>query len=89
MVAGFDVGRFTFENRRRPDVNGPRTSLLDPEQRTRPAAPFATEADPDESTVHRFETEEAGVFALDTIRIRPELDLNLGVRWDRIEAEAR
>ncbi|MEX0707335.1 MAG: TonB-dependent siderophore receptor [Woeseia sp.] len=89
MVAGFDVGRFTFENRRRPDVNGPRTSLLDPERRTRPAAPFATVADPDESTVHRFETEEAGLFALDTIRISPELDLNVGVRWDRIEAKAR
>ncbi|MDZ7768814.1 MAG: hypothetical protein U5K38_06955 [Woeseiaceae bacterium] len=53
MVAGFDVGRFTFENRRRPDVKGPRTSLLDPERRTRPAAPFATEADPEESAVRQ------------------------------------
>ncbi|MDZ7825733.1 MAG: TonB-dependent receptor [Gammaproteobacteria bacterium] len=88
LVTGFDIGRFTYENRRRPDVKGQRTSLLDPERRTRPAAPYATAADPDESTVHKLETEEAGAFVIDTIRILPQLDLTLGARWDRVEAEA-
>ena len=88
VVTGFDVGRFSYENRRRPDVKGPRTSLLDPEQRTRPAAPYATAEDPDESTVHSFETEELSFFLLDTIAFSSRIDLNLGVRWDRVEAEA-
>ncbi len=89
LVTGFEVGGFSFENRRRPDVKGPRTSLLDPEARIRPAAPFATAEDPDESTVHEFETDELAFFVVDTIQFSPELELNLGVRWDRIEAEAR
>ena len=89
VVTGFEAGRFTFTNRRRPDVKGPRTSLLDPEPRTRPAAPFATVEDPNESTVHEFETEEVALFVIDTIAFTPQLDLNVAVRWDRVKAEAR
>ncbi|MDZ7751124.1 MAG: TonB-dependent receptor [Gammaproteobacteria bacterium] len=90
LVTGFEAGRFTYENRRRPDVKGPRTSLLNPERRTRPAAPFASEfdpGDPGESTVHEFETEEFAVFVLDTLQFSPQWELNAGVRWDRVEAE--
>ncbi len=89
LVAGAEFGRFTFENRRRPDVNGPRTSLLDPERRARPSAPFAEASDPNESTVHEFETKELAFFVLETLQILPQLELNAGVRWDRVKAEAR
>lgn len=81
LVAGVEFGRATYENKRRPDVNGPRTSLLDPERRTRPAAPY-------DGTVHRFEVDEFAVFLLDTVQFNPQWELNAGVRWDRVKAEA-
>ncbi|MCC5873976.1 MAG: TonB-dependent receptor [Gammaproteobacteria bacterium] len=89
VVAGMEFGRFTYENRRRPDVNGPRTGLLNPGPRVRPAAPYATVADPNESTLHAFETEELAFFILNTIGFSSAWELNLGLRWDRVEAKAR
>ncbi|MCA1790786.1 MAG: TonB-dependent siderophore receptor [Thioalkalivibrio sp.] len=81
MVTGLEVGRANYENKRRPDVNGPRTDLFNPERRTRPAAPF-------DGTVHKFETQEVGVFVLDTMQFTPQWELNTGVRWDQVTAKA-
>ena len=81
LVLGTELNDIDYENRRRPDVKGPRTDLLDPERRERPAAPF-------DGTIHRFETEGLAFYALDTLQFSPQWELNLGVRWDRVEARA-
>ncbi|MEX2515712.1 MAG: TonB-dependent receptor [Gammaproteobacteria bacterium] len=88
LVTGMELASISFENRRRPDVKGPQTSLLNPQPRVRPAAPFATAADPNESTVHRLETDEIAFYLLDTIQFTPQWELTGGVRWDRVEAKA-
>ena len=81
LVLGAELNDIDYGNRRRPDVNGPRTDLFDPERRARPAAPF-------DGTFHRFETEGVAFYALDTLQFSPQWELNLGVRWDRVEARA-
>jgi len=81
LVTGVEIGRFSYENQRRPDVNGSRTSLLNPELRTGPVTPY-------DGTVHRFETSELAFFVLDTLEFTPQWELNLGLRWDRVTAEA-
>jgi catecholate siderophore receptor len=81
FVTGVEFGNFSYENRRRPDVSGPLTDLYDPQPRNRPATPY-------DGTEYRFETDELAVYALDTLALAPQWDLHLGVRWDRVEAEA-
>ncbi|MEX1200770.1 MAG: TonB-dependent siderophore receptor [Methylophaga sp.] len=81
LVAGVEFGYTDAENQRRPDVNGPATDLYDPQRRTRPAAPY-------DGTSHRFETQEAAVYLLDTIALSEQWDLHGGVRYDRVKAEA-
>ena len=81
LVLGTEFSDISFENRRRPDVKGPRTDLFDPERRTRPAAPF-------DGTVHKFDSETFAVYLLDTIQFSPKWELNLGVRWDSVDARA-
>ncbi|MCA1778840.1 MAG: TonB-dependent receptor [Xanthomonadaceae bacterium] len=81
LVLGAEFSDITFENRRRPDVNGPRTDLFDPERRARPAAPF-------DGTSTKFESETFAVYLLDTIQFSPKWELNLGVRWDSVDARA-
>lgn len=82
LVTGVEFGEASYSNRRRPDVNGPTTSLMNPERRTRPAAPY-------DGTRHIFEVEELGVYMLDTLALSPQWELNLGVRWDQVKATAR
>ncbi|SEO73698.1 TonB-dependent receptor [Aquisalimonas asiatica] len=87
LVAGFEVGRYSQENRRRPDVSGDldgqRVDLFNPStrHRTRPQAPY------DRST-NKLEVDELGLYVLDTISFSPQWDLNLGARWDRVEGTA-
>ncbi|MCA1789993.1 MAG: TonB-dependent receptor, partial [Thioalkalivibrio sp.] len=81
MVIGAELGFIDIENRRRPDVGGPRTSLLDPEKRTRPAAPF-------DGTRHRLESEQVGLYVLDTLALSPQWDVHAGLRWDRVKMTA-
>lgn len=81
LVGGVELGRYEYENRRRPDVSGPLTDLYDPQPRQRPATPY-------DGTVYSFETRELAVYLLDAIALSPQWDLNLGLRWDRVEARA-
>lgn len=82
LVTGVEFGRYTYENRRRNEANGPLTDLFNPQPRNRPATPY-------DGTLYSFETREVGVYALDTLALSPQWDLNVGVRWDRVEATAR
>lgn len=81
LVTGLELARYSYENRRRPDVSGPLTDLYDPQPRERPAAPY-------DGTTHRFETEEAALYVLDVMRLSDAWDLHAGLRVDRVRAEA-
>jgi catecholate siderophore receptor len=81
VVTGMEIGRFTYENRRRPDVKGPLTDLYNPAARSRPNAPY-------DGTVYAFETSEFALYALDTVKLAPKWELNAGLRWDRVRARA-
>lgn len=81
VVTGVELGRYRYDNTRRPDVSGPVTDLYDPQPRLRPATPY-------DGTVYSFETRELAAYLLDTLALSPQWDLNLGVRWDRVEAKA-
>ncbi|MBS0002994.1 MAG: TonB-dependent siderophore receptor [Thioalkalivibrio sp.] len=81
MVVGAELGYVDIENKRRPDVSGPRTDLLNPERRTRPEAPF-------DGTRHRLESEQVGLYLLDTMALSPQWDLHAGVRWDYVKSTA-
>lgn len=92
LVAGVELARYTYENRRRRDTRGPWTSLYNPTVRA--IGPFQVIGgtlfgEPVyDGTVYRLRTDEAGIYVLDTLRLAPRWDLNLGVRWDRVKAEA-
>lgn len=81
LVTGVEFAQLRYENRRRPDVSGPLTDLYVPQPRNRPATPY-------DGTVYSFETEELAVYALDTLKLAPQWELNLGLRWDRVKATA-
>ncbi|MBT2771392.1 MULTISPECIES: TonB-dependent siderophore receptor [unclassified Halomonas] len=81
LVLGAEVGYVDIENRRRPDVRGPATNLYNPTRRTRPEVPY-------DGTRHRLESEQLGLYALDTIAFSPQWDLHAGVRWDHVESTA-
>lgn len=81
LVTGVEVGRYTYKNKRRPDVSGPLTDLYNPQPRPGPAAPY-------DGTLYGFETDEVGLYALDTIKLSEQWDLNAGIRWDRVKARA-
>lgn len=81
LVLGMEVGYVDIENKRRPDVKGPATSLYSPELRARPSAPY-------DGTRHRLESEQVGLYALDTIALSPKWDLHAGVRWGYVKSTA-
>ncbi len=81
LVTGIEIGRFEYANDRRPDVSGPLTDLFDPQPRQRPVVPY-------DGTRYSFETKELGAYLLDTVKLAPRWELNLGLRWDRVEAKA-
>jgi catecholate siderophore receptor len=82
LVAGIEFGSYSYKNRRRPDVSGALTDLYNPLPRRRPATPY-------DGTTHRFQTDELAYYVLDTLALAPQWDLHLGLRHDRVEAEAR
>lgn len=82
LVLGAEVGRYTYRNKRRPDVSGPLTDLYDPQPRNRPATPY-------DGTVYSYETKDLAFYLLDTIKLAPKWELNAGLRWDRVAARAR
>ncbi|MGS2744612.1 TonB-dependent receptor [Halomonas sp. LS-001] len=81
LVLGAEAGYVDIENVRRPDVKGPATDLYNPELRTRPEAPY-------DGTSHRLESEQFGLYALNTMALSPKWDLHSGVRWDNVESTA-
>lgn len=81
LILGAEVGYVDIKNDRRPDVSGPATDLYNPVRRTRPAVPY-------DGTRHRLESEQLGLYALDTIAFSPQWDLHAGVRWDHVESTA-
>lgn len=81
MVAGFDFGFYEYENRRRLDTNGPTTSLFNPAVREFTGTLAY-------GGIHRLETEEMGVYLLDTMKFNDKWELNAGIRHDRVKAFA-
>lgn len=81
LVTGLEIGRFSYDNKRRAEANGPITDLYNPLPRTRPVSTY-------DGTVYSFETEELALYALDTIKLSPKWELNVGVRGDRVKARA-
>ncbi|MEX2476355.1 TonB-dependent receptor [Marinobacter sp.] len=85
MVAGFEVATLSQENERRPDVSGNdlRIDLFNPSyaNRTQPRVEY-------DGSVHKFESEEYGVYLLDTLAFNPQWELNAGVRYDKVRTKA-
>ncbi|MDM4771892.1 TonB-dependent siderophore receptor [Solimonas sp. SE-A11] len=92
LVAGVEVARYSYENDRRRDTRGPWTRLADPTRRAMPAHQniggtlFGLPVH--DGTTYRLQTEEVGVYLLDTVALAPQWDLNLGARWDQVDAKA-
>ncbi|MFN3586558.1 MAG: TonB-dependent receptor [Moraxellaceae bacterium] len=81
MVFGTEVARYSYENRRRLDRNGPLTDLYNPLPRTGPVHTY-------DGTTYKLVTEELGVYLLDTIKLSEQWELNAGLRWDDVAATA-
>jgi catecholate siderophore receptor len=86
LVVGLELSDYSYENQRRPDTNGPTTSLYDPGSRR--LADYAAQVPVYDSTLYGYETKGVGVYVLDTLAITPRLDVNAGLRFDRVEAAA-
>lgn len=86
LVAGLELSDYDYENQRRPDTNGPTTSLYDP--RPRRLADYPLQVPVYDGTQYAYETQGTGVYLLDTMALSSRLDLNAGLRWDRVEAAA-
>ncbi|MBX9872640.1 MAG: TonB-dependent siderophore receptor [Burkholderiaceae bacterium] len=84
MVTGVQLARYTYENWRRRDTQGPTTSLYNPALRVLGASTPVYDG-----TVYSFKTEELGVYVLDTMKLSERWELNLGGRWDKVRAEAK
>lgn len=83
LVTGLELAQYSYENKRRRDTSGPSTSLYNPAQRRLGAATPVYDG-----SVYRFETQEVGVYVLDTLKLSDRWELNVGGRWDRVNAEA-
>jgi len=83
MVTGVELAKYSYENRRRRDTKGPATSLYNPAQRMQGSATPVYDG-----SVYRFETQEVGVYLLDTMALGDKWELSLGGRWDQVEAKA-
>lgn len=81
LVVGAEVARYSYENRRRLDRNGPLTDLYDPLPRTGPVHPY-------DGTTYRLETEELGLYVLDTLTLSEQWEVSAGLRRDDVEATA-
>ncbi|NQW93867.1 MAG: TonB-dependent receptor, partial [Polaromonas sp.] len=83
LVTGVELAKYSYTNKRRLDKPGPNRSLYNPEQRF-----MGANAPVYDGTTYRFETQELGLYALDTLTLAPKWELNLGGRWDQVEAKA-
>ncbi len=83
LVTGIELAQYSYENRRRRDTQGPTTSLYNPADRVLGAAMPVYDG-----SVYRFETREIGVYVLDTLKLSERWELNLGARWDKVDAKA-
>lgn len=83
MVTGVELAQYSYENRRRRDTQGPTTSLYNPAQR-----PLGAATPVYDGSVYRFETQEVGLYVLDTMALSDKWELSLGGRWDRVDAKA-
>ena len=83
LVTGVELAKYSYENQRRLDVKGPSTSLYNPANRFLGARKPVYDG-----TTYRFETQELGLYALDTLTLAPKWELNLGGRWDQVDAKA-
>jgi catecholate siderophore receptor len=83
MVTGVELAKYSYENRRRRDTNGPSTSLYNPALRVLGSATPVYDG-----SVYRFETQEVGVYLLDTMALSDKWELSLGGRYDRVDAKA-
>lgn len=92
LVTGVEVARYSYENDRRRDSRGPWTRLFNPTTRAMPAHEviggtlFGLPVH--DGTTYKLKTEEVGVYLLDTLALSEQWDLNLGIRWDQVEATA-
>jgi len=92
LVAGVEVARYSYENDRRRDTRGPWRRLRDPSRRAMPphevigGTLFGLPVH--DGTTYKLETEEVGVYLLDTAALNEKWDLSLGVRWDQVDATA-
>jgi catecholate siderophore receptor len=84
LVTGVELAKYSYTNKRRRDTTGESTSLYNPAQRFM----NATSTPVYDGTTYRFETQEIGLYALDTLTLAPKWELNLGGRWDQVEAKA-
>jgi catecholate siderophore receptor len=83
LVTGVELAKYSYANQRRPDEKGANTPLYNPTTRFMPAGARAYDG-----STYRFETQEIGLYALDTLKLAPKWELNLGGRWDQVEAKA-
>lgn len=81
LVVGTEVARYSYENRRRLDQNGPLTDLYHPQPRLGPVHTY-------DGTTYQLVTDEVGVYLLDTLRLSEQWDLSAGLRWDDVDASA-
>lgn len=92
LVAGVELARYSYENDRRRDTRGPWTRLYDPARRAMPPHEVINGTlfglPVYDGTTYRLVTEELGVYLLDTLALSEGWDLNLGLRWDQVEATA-
>ncbi|NQW82079.1 MAG: TonB-dependent receptor, partial [Polaromonas sp.] len=83
LVTGVELAQYSYTNKRRLDKPGPNRSLYNPEQRF-----MGANTPVYDGTTYRFETQELGLYALDTLTLAPKWELNLGGRWDQVDAKA-
>lgn len=82
LVAGVEVSRETLDNDRRLDANGPAFNLFDPVLQP---APFSR---PNGTRVE-IETDVASAYLFDNIEITPQVEVNLGLRYDTVDTRVQ
>ncbi|MDP2228208.1 MAG: TonB-dependent siderophore receptor, partial [Moraxellaceae bacterium] len=82
LVTGAEISKQHSENRRRLDVNGPATNLLNPVYQDAPNIPY-------HGTSAELTTEQFGIYLFDTIKISDQWEVNGGLRWDEVKSEVQ
>lgn len=82
-VAGVEITRQTTENRRRLDVNGPTTSLHDPDEDQIGPQPVYN------GTRAEVELDTLAAYAFDTIEFSEHWEWLVGARWDHVDTRVQ